>query len=422
MKTITVPPSKSIAHRAVICAALASGESRIRPIILSDDVEATCRCMAALGAEIRHESDPERPSSGTLIVQGIGKGFDAESPILDCGESGSTLRFLLSAALLQSETVTLTGSDRLMQRPLGPYLEALMENGALIEQGTDPDGKSTLTVKGPLKAGRFMLPGDVSSQYVTGLLLALPLLDRDSEIILSTPLESSAYVDLTISTMREFGVSVDCTEGGRFQIPGGQKYRPRAYTVEPDFSNAAFFLVAGALGYEAECLGLKKNSLQGDKEIIEILKTCGAEVTYTARGGIRVSPGRKRSLTIDARQIPDLVPILAVLLCFCEGESRIINAGRLRLKESDRLDAIASELNRLGAKITEGEDFLDIQGVEDLAGGKCSSHNDHRIAMALAVASIKCKKAVEIEGAACVSKSYPDFWKDFGETERVIKA
>lgn len=417
-----IPPSKSTTHRAVICAALADGESRIAPIIMSEDVEATCRCMTALGARIRVENDSDGSSFGALFVKGIGTAPLSVSPTLDCGESGSTLRFLLPAVLLQSETIALTGSDRLMQRPLGPYLEALRKNGAMIEQGTDSDGKSVLKVKGPIKAGKYLLPGDVSSQYVTGLLLALPLLDGDSEIVLSTPLESSAYVDLTISVMRQFGVDVNSTDGGRFRISGGQKYSPCAYEVESDYSNAAFFLVAGALGYEAECLGLKKDSLQGDRAILDILKTCGAKVVYTDRGGICISPGNKRAMTIDARQIPDLVPVLAVLLCFCEGESRIINAGRLRLKESDRLDAVTTELNGLGAKISEGTDFLDIQGVEELYGGIASSHNDHRIAMALAVASLKCRDAIEIQGAGCVSKSYPDFWEDFGETERVIKA
>ena len=456
MRTITVPPSKSIAHRAVICASLAAGESRISPISLSEDVKATCRCMEALGAVIRFEQREEKEGKavaddagmGALIVQGS-KGRDVlpEEPLLlDCGESGSTLRFLLPIVLLRQTKVRFAGSKRLMERPLGPYLEILKANGASIEyienhiEGEDVAGDGRiLEAQGPILPGRYLLPGDVSSQYVSGLLFALPLLAEDSEIELTTALESAAYVDLTIQTMQRFGVHVEKIGETAFRIPGSQSYQPSKETIEADFSNAAFFLVAGALGEEVECAGLNPNSKQGDKEILSLLEQCGAEIEYrrpslakeaekqesfSENAIIRVRPSDKESkaLTIDVSQIPDLVPILSVLLCFCKGKSRIINAGRLRIKESDRLHAMTEELKRLGAKVEEGSDYLNIEGVEHLNGGTCDSHNDHRIAMALAIAAYKSNGIVTIKGASCVNKSYPSFWKDIGESERVVKS
>ncbi len=441
MRTIQIPPSKSIAHRAVICASLAMGESRISPIGLSEDVRATCRSMEALGAAIRFDE-----ALGTLIIQGINKPREKDSvPLLDCGESGSTLRFLLPLALLRDTKVRLTGSKRLMERPLGAYIETLKANGASVEylkngekENEEPaNDVPILEVKGPLIPGKYLLPGDVSSQYISGLLFALPLLSEESEVQLTTPLESASYVDLTIDVMERFGLRVEKTKDGGYRIPGRQRYQPCNYRVEADFSNAAFFLVAGALGVEIECAGLDPNSRQGDKEILDILKNCGAKIEYRTSSSakenakqesfsenviIRVSPGDKKAMTIDVRQIPDLVPILSVLLCFCKGESRIINAGRLRLKESDRLSAVTEELNRLGAKIEEGPDWLKIEGIESFSGGECDSHNDHRIAMALAIAAYKSNGIVRIKDASCVKKSYPSFWEDIGETERVVKA
>jgi len=442
MRTIHVPPSKSMAHRAIICAGLAEGKSCLFPIDLSQDIEATCRCMKALGVEVRSVGGTEKMEinggleAALLQAPGNGPGTNSlqreESPLLDCGESGSTLRFLLPIALLSRRKVRFTGSERLMERPLEPYFQALRQGGGQIEKIREPVDeekaeRTLLEVQGPLAPGRYRLPGDVSSQYVSGLLFALPLLAGDSEILLAGPLESEAYVELTLEAMRSFGVKVEKQSPDRYLIPGGQHYRPCEYEIEADFSNAAFFLTAGALGQEYECLGLDPDSRQGDKEILSILKEAGADITYHEReeGGekkrtaIAVRPGKLKALTVDARQIPDLVPILAVLLAFCKGESRIINAGRLRLKESDRLQTISQELGKLGAKIEEGPDSLTIQGVDSLRSGRCSSHNDHRIAMALAVASCKSKGIVEIEGSDCVKKSYPSFWEDLGEGEKV---
>lgn len=425
MKTIQVPPSKSIAHRAVICASLAAGESRIEPIDLSDDIEATCRCMSRLGADIRYVKAMEKNVRyGSLIIRGIGassvKSVEPETthevPLLDCGESGSTLRFLLPVSLAVKDRATLTGSTRLMERPLGPFLEALKNNGAVIFQENQ-----RVETAGGLHPGVYLLPGDISSQYVTGLLLALPLLTGDSEVVLDGPLESKAYVDLTIDTMRSFGVMVEEVAGQRYRIAGKQQYASGNYQVESDYSNAAFFLVAGALGTETECLGLREDSKQGDREILKILQDCGARLQTTPRGGLVVRPGDLKGITVDVRQIPDLVPILAVLFSFCNGESKIINAGRLRIKESDRLRAITEEMTKIGGKLTEGIDSLTILGSRSLQGGRIRSHNDHRIAMALAIASLRCENPVEVEGSNSVNKSYPAFWEDFSEPERVVR-
>lgn len=402
---VKVPPSKSMAHRAIICGALANGESIIENVDLSEDIEATLRCVKAMGVKYKYEDN-------TLTLHGGLKEPEGEI-LLDCGESGSTLRFFISIASVFSNPIKLTGSSRLMERPLEPYLEELEKQGVSFYKQDD-----ILTVCGPIKGGDFLLPGDVSSQYITGLLLALPLIKEDSQIIVFSPIESKGYIDLTLNIMEKFGIKIVHQDHKRYILKEGQNYKPVNCQIEADYSNAAFFLVAGALGRDVECLGLDEASLQGDKEILDILIRCGANISKGSQGGIKVRPGGLRGVTVDVRDIPDLVPPLAVLLCFCQGTSKIVNAGRLRMKESDRLHAITKELNSLGATIKEGPDWLEVQGVEELQGGLTDSHNDHRIAMAVAVAAIKTKGLVRLTGASAVNKSYPAFWADFSKEER----
>lgn len=402
---VTPPPSKSISHRALICAALSNGTSKIRNIEFSEDVQATLNCIQAL--EIKVEYDGKN-----LTVHGGQNKFQADA-VLDCGESGSTLRFLLPIALLYSKPIYFTGHGRLLQRPLKEYKKALEENGAQITQSDEQ-----VTVQGPIRPGIYRMSGSVSSQYVSGLLFALPMLEGNSEIILTSPLESKAYVDLTVSVMEHFGVKIANNNYEKFIIKGNQTYHPCDFTIETDYSAAAFFLAAGALGCDVKCLGLNMDSLQGDKQYIDILQQCGIEIVQSNDGGLKVLKGKIKPVTVDVSDIPDLVPPLTSVLCFCEGESKIINAGRLRLKESDRLHALAMEFNRLGADITEGEDCLIIRGVKNLHGGIADAHNDHRIAMAIAVASIKSNDQIQLKGAESVKKSYPDFWKDFCKVER----
>jgi 3-phosphoshikimate 1-carboxyvinyltransferase len=394
--TITPPPSKSLCHRALICAALARGESVIENVALSEDIEATLRGAAALGAE--WES-----ANGVLRVRG---GSARRADFIDCGESGSTLRFLIPVAALSDRETVFTGRGRLLARPMDAYASAFAGTEMLFSHT-----EREIRVRGPLRGGLFRLPGDVSSQFVSGLLFALPLTAEDSEIRLESPLESRPYAEMTIDVMRRFGVEAKA-EGSVFKTRGGQRYEPSTYTAEADYSQAAYFLGAAALGLDVSCAGLRDDSVQGDAAILRILGEMGAAITR--KGGlVSVRAGRLSPVTVDARENPDLIPPLAVLCCFCEGTSRIVNAGRLRLKESDRLHALASELGGLGAQIEERADALVIRGARTMRGGRADAHGDHRIAMAVALAAVRCAEEVSLTGWRSVDKSYPNFWDDF---------
>ncbi|MBC8015273.1 MAG: 3-phosphoshikimate 1-carboxyvinyltransferase [Sporomusaceae bacterium] len=397
---VCVPTSKSVCHRAVICAGLAAGTSRISGILLSDDIIATMHAMEALGAVIRQEGD-------SLIITGT----DCTKPVhhvIACNESGSTLRFLIPLGL-NNQTMTFTGKGQLVERPLNDYFTILDEQ-QIAYQTTD--GHLPLSVEGTLKPGQFRLRGDVSSQFVSGLLFALPRLGADSSIIITTELESQGYIDLTLSMLALFGINIINNNYREFIVPGNQKYQSTDYHVEGDYSQVAFWLVAGTLGSPICCTGLNPHSLQGDKVILELIQQMGGKLKIEA-DSIHASTAITKSIEIDASQCPDLVPILAVLAAVSEGTTRIIRAGRLRIKECDRLKAVTQELNKLGANIEEHEDSLTIYGRRTLNGGTVDSWHDHRIAMALAIASIACQTPVTIQHSECVSKSYPNFWQDF---------
>ena len=402
---VFVPSSKSIGHRAIIAASLANGESIISNLDMSQDITATIECMKTLGSKIYKDE------LGRLHIDGTDTLNVAECVELDCNESGSTLRFLMPLSLLSNQEVKFKGKGKLMERPQKPYFDLFEEKGIRYEKTQEE-----LVINGELKAGEYSLPGDVSSQFITGLLFTLPLLSDDSIINVTTELESKSYVDITIDVLKSFSVVVENEnqEHKKFLVKGNQKYESRKYEVERDFSQSAFFMVAGAVGNDIICKGLNKDSKQGDKEIINILRKAGAKVEIDGEN-IKITKERIRPLVIDAKDIPDLVPILAILCTFCEGESTIINAGRLRLKESDRLNAITTELNKLGAKIEELKDSLKIQGVENLKGGIADSWGDHRIAMALAIAATRCEEEVIIKNSEAVNKSYPKFWEDYME-------
>ena len=379
--TIRVPASKSISHRALICAALAKGTSVIDNLLECDDTAATIGILSAMGARIYRDGRK-------TVVEGI---TVADKEIkADCFESGSTLRFLIPVAAALGCRSEFSGRAKLPQRPITPYFTELTKNGVIFDTKEMP-----YRFSGQLKAGNYTIAGDISSQFISGLLFALPLLDGDSEIIITSPLQSKAYVDITVAALNEFGVAVQETERGYF-IRGNQEYRPHDTSIEADMSQAAFYVVANAIGSDITIEGLNKNSLQGDRAILDI-----------------VSEANGNAFDVDASQIPDLVPILTVLAVFSKGTSHITNCGRLRLKESDRLAVITSELNKLGADITENSDSLTINGVEALHGGICDSHTDHRIPMSLAIASTRATEPVIINGAECVSKSYPQFFEDF---------
>ena len=414
---ITMPPSKSLSHRAVICAALAAvgdatmlpaerraeGESFIYRIGDSEDVAATLEGIRALGVGVLRKDRTLRvfPAGGP-----VGNGR-----VIDCGESGSTLRFLIPVYALDEKETVFTGRGRLFQRPMDVYKRVFADAGVEFVQETD-----RIKVRGPLRGGTYSLPGDVSSQFVSGLLFALPLTGEDSELHLESPLQSCQYVDLTIDVMARFGVRVKQPDDMRFLIPKGQRYHPAEYIVEADYSQAAYFLAAAALGCDVWCDGLDPLSKQGDRAILDVLEEMGAMI-IREDGLVTARADRLSAVKVDARDIPDLIPPIAALCCFCDGKSEIINAGRLRFKESDRLHAMASELTKLGAKIVEGEDSLGIEGSKSLRGGRVDAWGDHRIAMSMALAAIRCEEPVELTGWQNVNKSYPGFWDDFEKEE-----
>lgn len=397
---VTIPPSKSISHRAIIAAGLADGVSQIENIIFSEDIQATCEGMEALGVEIKRKGR-------TLIIKGRKK-LNPLKREIHCRESGSTLRFFIPLALLINEPITFLGEGRLKQRPLGPYLD-IFQKQKIDYQYKD---ELPLTVKGLLRPDRFEIPGNISSQFITGLLFALPLLEGDSEIVIKGSLESKPYIDLTIDVLKQFSIQIENKVHEVFHIKGSQNYQPAYYQVEGDYSQAAFWIVAGLLGEEISCKNLKRNSLQGDRVILDIVKEMGGNLSEKD-GKIIVKPSKTKGVQIDASQCPDIVPILAVLGALSEGKTEIIRAERLRIKESDRLKAIASELNQLGAEVYEQEDGLIIFGKDYLHGGIVDSWNDHRIAMALAIASIRCREPVILTNSSTVKKSYPNFFEDF---------
>lgn len=383
---ITPPPSKSQAHRLIIAAALAKGESRLDNLAQSQDIAATISCMRRLGAGITVDA------AGQARISGAGPHAVDELPVLDCGESGSTLRFLIPVALAVTEGGLFLGHGRLMQRPQGPYETLFREKGVLWDQT-----EAQLRVQGRLTPGDYVLPGNVSSQFITGLMYALPLLEGDSRILLTTPLESRGYVDMTLEALSLFGISLQPIEGG-WLVPGRQRYQAQQFAVEADYSQAAFFCAANGLGSHVTILGLDPASAQGDRVILEYTRKLSGAGT----------------VTLDVSQCPDLVPALAVQAALRPGETTyLINAARLRIKESDRIDTVTTELNRLGARVEPFPDSMTIRGVSSLGGGETDSHNDHRIAMMLAVAATRAEGPVTIQDAGSVAKSYPNFWEDY---------
>lgn len=404
--TLVVPSSKSAGHRDLICAALADGKSLVKNITPSEDLEATCRVLQKFGATV--ETVAHEDGRRTVAVTG---GLSSQtSPLkVDCGESGSTVRFLIPVGLLTGREITYTGRGRLPERPLDPFLKIFDEKHIDYKKGNQ---SLPLTISGQLKGGTYELPGNVSSQFFTGLLMTLPLLRDDSVIRSTTVVESESYINITLDCLRRHGIYVEKERDGLYLIRGRQAYRKGEYTVEGDFSQAAFWLVGGIIGQALELTGLSGNSTQGDREIVSFIESMRGRIERSG-SVLRAVPSRTTGLTIDVKDCPDLVPALAVLGTFSQGITRIVNGARVRLKECDRLHAMAEVLNALGGKVQETKDGLIIEGVSSLTGGRVQAWNDHRIAMALAMASQRCTGKLTIEGAECVRKSYPSFWQDF---------
>ena len=387
--TIAVPSSKSISHRALICAALSKEQSNIYEINRSDDIDATIDALEV----IKKRGDT-----------------------INCKESGSTLRFLIPVAAALGLTATFTGEGSLFSRPISLYGDLFKDKGVDFKSN---DGKLPVTVSGKLLPGKFYVPGNISSQFITGLMFALPLLNGDSEIIITSTLESALYIYITIDVLKSFGIKINKI-ANIFYIKGRQKYQSANYTVEGDFSQAAFFACAGAINGNITIKNLNPRSLQGDYKIIDILREFGVKI-YFDGGDLRVKKCKNlNGIKIDASQIPDLVPVLSVVAAYAKGETVIYNAERLHLKESDRINATCEMLKSIGADVKATDDGMIINGTggEKLRGGFVKSCNDHRIAMSAAVASIWTENGVTVDDMGCINKSYPMFLQDFEELDR----
>ena len=394
---LAAPPSKSMAHRAVLCAALADGESRLTGLAHSQDIDATLAAAAALGAQVEAGESWAR-IAGAAPLQ-------APAAPVDCCESGSTLRFLIPLAALTGRPVAFTGRGRLMQRPQSVYQELFASQGLRFGQEGD-----TLTVAGPLRPGCFSLAGDVSSQFISGLLFALPLLNGGSRLCLKPPVESRSYIEMTRAAQSLFGVASAWLDEYTLAVPGGQAYRPRDMAIEGDWSQVAFPAALGVLAGDVTVTGLEPGTLQGDAVILDILRRCGGRAEAVP-GGVRFQKSALHGTKIDLADCPDLGPILMALGLLCEGETVIANAGRLRLKESDRIAAMEQELRKLGGQIeSDGGTVTIRRSVLHAPAGPLWGHNDHRVVMSLTVLAAAAGLPVQIDGAEAVAKSWPGFF------------
>ncbi len=401
--TVKAPPSKSYTHRALACALLANGKSRIRNPLRCDDTAATMRLCEKFGAEITGHGD--------LGVRGAEQ-LVAPAGVLDCGGSATTLRFFTAISAIASGSSVLTGNESLRKRPVGELLDALKQLGASASSKGGNGMPPIVVGGGGIRGGTARIRGDVSSQFISALLLACPRASHESVIELTTVPGSMPYVEMTMDVLSSFGVGISSTSGlRRFDVQGRQDFSPADYRVEGDFSSAAIMLAAGALAGQVNVSGLRFDSRQGDKKIVDILRDMGAAVKV-GNDVVTVERGAIRATDIDASHIPDLVPVCAALATQARGVTRITNAGRLQLKESARLSSITTELRKMGAKIEESEDGLVIRGPARLSGADICSHDDHRIAMACAVAGLAASGKTVISGFECVNKSYPDFVRD----------
>lgn len=395
-----VPPSKSEAHRRMICAALTPGETRLTGFLPSRDMTATMDCLSALGASFRVEGE-------TLLVRGCA-GPAAFAPRMDCGESGSTLRFLIPLALALGEGGGFLMGGRLGERPLAPYDPILEACGVTRRREDTPEG-ALLILRGHLRPGSYTLPGDVSSQFVTGMLCALPLLPGDSTLTVTPPVESAGYIRMTLQCLEDSGIRLEETGPFAWRIPGNQRYRAASGALPGDWSQGAVLLCAGALGHSVDVAGLDPDSTQGDRAALDVLARLG--VSFREEGGVLRPLGRTlRGAAFSGRDIPDIVPVLALVCTQAVGESRITGCGRLRLKESDRFAATVELLAALGADIRGEGDDLVVRGPTPLKGGVAlSARNDHRLVMLLALAATVADGPVTVQGAEALNKSWPTF-------------
>ena len=397
---IAAPPSKSMAHRAVLCAALAKGTSHLHHLAFSKDISATLGAAGRLCARVT-------TGENDAVVEGLGRFLPVDAPV-DCCESGSTLRFLIPLASLTGQEVTFTGRGRLMERPQSVYKTLYQQQGLRFEQGAD-----RLTVEGALTPGEYELAGNVSSQFISGLLFALPLLGGTSTLHLIPPVESRSYIDMTRAVQAVFGIESRWQDENTLVLPGGQTYHPCDYTVEGDYSQAAFPAVLGAVCGGVTITGLAPDTLQGDAAILDILRRCGAVFTRTAEG-ISFEKAPLHGVDIDLADCPDLGPVLMVLGLLCEGTTVIRNAERLRLKESDRIAAMEAELRACGGVLESEGGTITVHGCANrlhAPAGVLHGHNDHRVVMSLAVLALSTGIPLTVDDAEAITKSWPNFFE-----------
>lgn len=393
---ILIQPSKSYLHRMLIMAGLSGETVTVRNVNRSDDVLATLNALLMMGiAGYEFSDNSVTISKGDGIIKGK----------VDCNESGSTLRFLIGVALSMGKEITFVGRGRLLERPQSVYEDLCAENGFAFAHNS-----SSITVNGKLESGVYRLAGDVSSQFITGLLMGLSCIRGQSAIEIIGNMESVGYIDITIEVMRTFGVNVH-RYGNTISICGGI-FAPKEVFAQSDWSHGANFAVMGALCGDITVKGLLRHSLQRDCAVIDLLTMMGADIVED-NGNIVFNGGSLKGIDIDGRDIPDIIPVLCVVIGLCEGRHRITGIGRLRIKESDRIKSTCDLINGLGGKAKEENDDIIIDGVKEYCGGKVSSYNDHRIAMAVAVASCRCNGIIELDDGSCVAKSAPAFWNEF---------
>ncbi len=390
--------SKSYAHRAIICAALADEKTSLYIKETSKDIDATLSCIKAMGAEVVCKDK-------TYHITPITK--KQNKCLLDASESGSTLRFLIPVAASLGINAEFKGAGRLPERPLFPIINLLKEKGIKFSGDFLP-----FEMSGNLSSGDFQIAGDISSQFISGLMFALSYLSGDSTISLTSKLESKAYVDMTIDVLSKFGAEIKETSSGYIIKGKGFLRTPKEYIIEGDWSNAAFFIVGGALSGDISVSGLDINSKQSDKKILDILKLAGADIS-TQDNKLHIKKNILKPFNFDFSECPDIFPIAGVLACYAEGKTTLSGAKRLRIKESDRIQATKNLIQSLGGYAEDTEDSLIIHGKGYLQGGEVSSFNDHRIAMSAIIASLICKDNVIIDGAEAIDKSYPDFISHF---------
>lgn len=401
---IDAPPSKSYTHRAIIAAFLSPGPSTILGPSRSDDCLATLNSVRAYGAIVRDHRNK-------LIVEGI-RSLSAPEDVIDCGGSGSTIRFITPISAHADGISVLTGNESLRRRPMGPLLDSLKELGVVCYSSRGDGRPPIIVFGGGIKGGRTRIAGDVSSQYVSGLIFAGSRCEEGITIDVVTPLQSRPYARMTLEVVRAHGARVDASPDLQSIVAHYGTYRNLDHRVPGDYSAAAFLLAGAAIaGNKVRVGNLQADSSQGDRGILGVLEAMGAEVD-AGGGGVVVRGGELRATRIDSADMPDLVPVCAALACYAEGRTEIRNAGRLRIKESDRLSSITLELSKMGAKIEELEDGLIVSGRARLHGAVIDPHDDHRIAMACAVAALGAKGVTRIRNAECVKKSYPNFFND----------